>query len=72
MIDIRYAQEHLSELIDALLPGENLLIARDERPVARLSAMTENARPQCGSCRGMLRIVENDDTHLDDFADYMP
>src|SRR5258708_868272 len=31
----------------------------------------EEARPQFGSCRGMLKVIAEDDEHLKDFDEYM-
>lgn len=33
---------------------------------------TKNPLPLFGGCKGMLIINAEDDSHLDDFADYMP
>ena len=37
-VTIEQAQTHLPELIDQLQPGEALVITRNEKPVARLTA----------------------------------
>ena len=71
---IQEAQAHLPVLIAKLKPGEELLITQDDHPVARLvaePAATKKAR-RPGSAIGKLTIVEDDDSHLEDFKEYMP
>ncbi len=72
-VTIEEAQANLPALIDHLAAGEELIITRNQQPVARLLV---EAKSQCkprkaGSARGMLTIVAEDDEHLKDFAEYM-
>ncbi len=54
-----------------LRPGEELVITRGNKPIARLTAEAPTRKPrQAGNCQGMLVIVADDDEHLDDFAVY--
>ncbi len=73
-ITIEEAQARLPVLIAKLKPGEELLITQQDRPVARLVAEPPAVRKarQPGSAVGKLTIVEEDDTHLEDFKEYMP
>ena len=73
-VSVEVAQARLPGLISALKPGEELLITQQGRTVARLTAESrETRRPrQPGSAVGMLTIVSDDDSHLDDFRAYMP
>lgn len=72
-ITIEEAQEKLSERIDQLAPGEEVIIMRDKRPVAKLVGQQHATRKprQPGNCKGMLTIISDDDEHLEDFKDYM-
>lgn len=72
-IPLEEAQAHLPELIEQLHPGEALVITRDNKPVARLTAEAPPKRKprQPGNCKGMMTIVADDDEHLKDFAEYM-
>lgn len=70
-VELDIAQATLSEIIAALGPGDEVLIVRNQQPVARIVPTTQ-AKPQFGNCKGMLTIVEEDDEHLADFEDYMP
>lgn len=73
-VTIEEAQARLPELIAGLKPGEVLQITKDDWPVAQVVAQpprrTEPRRP--GSAIGQLFIIEDDESHLDDFAEYMP
>ena len=70
---IEEAQAKLSEVIDNLAPGEEVIITRNEQPVAKLVGqqrpMRKPRRP--GSAKGKLVILAEDDEHLEDFKDYM-
>lgn len=72
-VSIEEAQSRLLELINHLATGEELVITRDQRPVARLRAEPQAALMprEPGNCKGMLVIVADDDAHLADFAEYM-
>ncbi len=73
-VSIEQAQAQLPGLIASLKPGEELLITERNRPVARLVAERQSpAKPRRpGSAVGKLVIVEDDDSHLEDFREYMP
>jgi antitoxin (DNA-binding transcriptional repressor) of toxin-antitoxin stability system len=73
-VTLEEAQAHQPELIDKLAPGEELIITRDQQPVAKLVGQgpTVRQRPGPGLCRGMITIVADDEDHLKDFAAYMP
>jgi antitoxin (DNA-binding transcriptional repressor) of toxin-antitoxin stability system len=72
-VTIEEAQANLPELINRLQPGESLVITRDAKAVARLlSEEPSKRKPRVpGSAKGMLTILEDDDEHLKDFAEYM-
>lgn len=72
-ISIDEAQGHLRDLIAGLAPGAELVITDDDKPVAKLVSeqMKPGAFRKPGLGKGMISIVSDDDTHLDDFAEYM-
>ena len=72
-VTIEEAQSKLPELIEHLGTGEELVITRNQQPIARLRAEPPPAlRPrEPGNCTGMLVIRADDDEHLQDFAEYM-
>ena len=72
-ISVEEAQSKLSELIDQLTPGEELLLTRNNQTVARIVGETVKPRQrrEPGLCKGMLTIVSDDDDYLADFAEYI-
>ncbi|MCK6513164.1 type II toxin-antitoxin system Phd/YefM family antitoxin [Myxococcota bacterium] len=73
IVTIEEAQSKLSELIDGLANGEELVIVRNKQPIARLLAEAKPERQprKAGSAKGMLAILTEDHEHLDGFAEYM-
>ncbi|MGH8058946.1 MAG: type II toxin-antitoxin system Phd/YefM family antitoxin [Candidatus Entotheonellia bacterium] len=73
-ISIEEAQAKLPDLIDKLGPGEEVVITKDDQPVAELVSQQKEARQprQPGSAKGILVINVEDDEHLQDFEEYMP
>jgi antitoxin (DNA-binding transcriptional repressor) of toxin-antitoxin stability system len=72
-ITLEEAQAKLPELIDKLMPGEDVIIMRNDQPVARLVGQpSTKPQPVFGRGRGKVIIVSEDDDHLKDFEEYMP
>ena len=71
-VSIEEAQARLPELIDDLAAGEQLVITRNQKPIARLLAEEQPKRQprKAGSAKGILAILADDDEHLKDFAEY--
>ncbi len=72
-VTLEEAQAKLPELIEHLVPGEEVVITRNAQPVARLLAEEKPKRQprKAGSAKGLLTILADDDEHLQDFAEYM-
>jgi prevent-host-death family protein len=72
-VTVEEAQAKLPELIDKLVPGEEVIITRNEQPVAKLVGQQRPIRKprRPGSAKGKLVILAEDDEHLQDFKDYM-
>jgi prevent-host-death family protein len=72
-VTVEEAQAKLPELIDKLVPGEEVIITRNEQPVAKLVGQQRPIRQprRPGSAKGKLVILAEDDEHLKDFKDYM-
>ena len=68
-ITLEEAQARLPGLVDLLKPGEEIVLTRNNQPVARLVGETASSRKprQPGSAIGQLIIVQEDDEHLEDF-----
>ncbi len=72
MIPLEQAEGHLAEIIDRLAPGEEIVLTRDNQPVARLIGAKKEPRLPPGLGRDLITIVADDDEHLKDFAEHMP
>ena len=72
-VAIEDAENHLSEMIEKLKPGESVVLTRGEIPIARLVAESKpiKAPRKAGSAKGILVILQEDDEHLEHFAEYM-
>jgi prevent-host-death family protein len=65
-VNIHEAKTHLSRLVERAAAGEEIVIARNGRPVARLIGLQEDDSPRVpGSMRGLITIA-------DDFDDPLP
>jgi prevent-host-death family protein len=72
-VTLAEAQAHLPELVEKVAAGEEIVITRDDTPVARLVSSRPLRKPrQPGNCKGMLTIISDDDEHLEHFKEYMP
>ena len=72
-VTLEEAQARLPALIEHLVPGKELVITRNQQPIARLLTAEQPKRNprKAGNCKGMLTIVADDDEHLKDFEGYM-
>lgn len=72
-VPIQQAAGKLVELVESLRPGDEIVLTDQDQPVARIlpsKPVRVHRRP--GMWKAMLTIVEEDDEHLKDFAEYMP
>jgi len=71
-ISVQEAGRKLSELIQGLKPGDDVLITDDDRPVARLTGVPHPARRALGTLKGTVTYMSPDfDEPLDEFREYM-
>jgi len=62
LINIHEAKTHLSRLIDQAAQGEEIVIARNGKPIAKLSGLSGELAPrQPGSLKGQIWIGEDFD-----------
>jgi prevent-host-death family protein len=67
MVNIYETKTHLSRLIERANAGEEIVIARAGKPVARLVAYVESAKPRVGGqWAGKVRIGQDFDDPLPD------
>lgn len=66
-VNIHEAKTHLSRLVDRAANGEEIVIARAGRPIARLAALVEEHQPRRGGIwKGKGFIHDNFDDPLDE------
>lgn len=66
IVNVHEAKTHLSRLLERVAAGEEVVIGRAGRPVARLVPYREAARPRTpGSMRGAIWVSEDFDTSPD-------
>ncbi|MBD1835037.1 type II toxin-antitoxin system Phd/YefM family antitoxin [Cyanobacteria bacterium FACHB-472] len=71
-INVEEASKHLPDLIEAALRGEEIVIAKDDQPVVKLTPVSPaKRRPQFGSAKGLVTISDDFDDPIEDFKDYM-
>jgi prevent-host-death family protein len=73
-INLTEASKHLSELIEAVISGEEIVITKDEHPVVKIVPVSpvKKRRPaKAGSAKGLVTIADDFDEPLEDFKDYM-
>jgi prevent-host-death family protein len=72
-VNIHEAKTHLSKLIQEVTSGEEVIIAKGNKPIAKLVALnTQKPQRQLGTAKGKITITTDFDEPLDDFAPYMP
>jgi prevent-host-death family protein len=72
-VDVSRVCERLSELIEEAMAGNEVLITKEERPLARLVPASEAPRKSrtFGSAKGLIKIADDFDEPLEDFREYM-
>ena len=66
-INVHEAKTHLSRILDRVAGGEEIVIAKAGKPVARLVPVTAERMPRTpGTYRGKIRIGDDFDAPLPD------
>lgn len=71
--NIAQAKSHFSELVKLALQGEEIVIARDNMPLLRLTPVNEVKKKRLpGSAKGLILAISPDFDDLpDDFKEYV-
>jgi antitoxin (DNA-binding transcriptional repressor) of toxin-antitoxin stability system len=70
-VDVEDAKTSLDQLLAEALRGEEVVLSRNDQPVARLVGLAEvQPRPRFGSARGLVRIADDFEAPLADFDEY--
>jgi len=84
-VSVNEAQEMLPDLIAATQRGEKVIITLDETPVVQIvpvlqsqvigqvigQVIKEQGKPVFGSLKGLIKMADDFDEPLEDFAEYM-
>lgn len=70
-IELADAKKHLDELVEQVSRGEDVVIVKDNRPLARLVPIREKRERRFGSAMGQIKIAEDFDEPMEEFRDYM-
>ena len=66
-VNIHQAKTQLSRLIERVGAGEEIVIAKGGKPVARLGPLAHGSKPRApGALKGRIRIAEDFDSPLPD------
>jgi prevent-host-death family protein len=71
VVNVAEAKAHFSEYLRRASSGEEIIIARDHKPIARLTAVPPPSRRRPGTGRGLFKMAPDFDGPLEDFAEYM-
>ena len=74
IITLEEAQHHLKEVIEKLVPGEEIVITENQQPIARLvrDRSARSSRPSPGLGKGSILYMAPDfDEPLEEFREYM-
>ena len=71
-VNIHHAKTHLSKLIQKAIEGEEVVIAKGNKPIVKLiQIINYPQKRKLGSAQGKIHISEDFNEPLDDFAEYM-
>lgn len=65
-VNVHEAKTHLSRLLQQVEAGEEVLIARDGKPIARLMPLAEKQPRVAGRLRDLLKVADDFDAPLPD------
>ena len=67
VVNVHEAKTHLSRLLNRISAGEEIIIAKSGKPVARLVPYSDRTTPRtAGKDRGLYEVPENFDAPLPD------
>jgi antitoxin (DNA-binding transcriptional repressor) of toxin-antitoxin stability system len=70
-VDVEDAKSSLDQLLAEAQRGEEVVLTREDRPIARLIAVGEQRpRPRFGSARELVRVGADFEAPLADFDEY--
>lgn len=71
-VNIHEAKTHFSKLIKEVQNGDDIIIAKGNKPIARLTSIEQTAPSRkLGTAKGKIKMSADFDLPLNDFKDYM-
>jgi antitoxin (DNA-binding transcriptional repressor) of toxin-antitoxin stability system len=71
-VNIQDSTISLPKLVEIVVNGEEVIIAKDNTPVAKLVPFNGNkSKRKIGTAEGKIKIADDFDAPLDDFKEYM-
>jgi antitoxin (DNA-binding transcriptional repressor) of toxin-antitoxin stability system len=71
-VSLAEAAANLSDLVDAAINGEEVILLNGDRPVIKLTPIQSvKPRPKFGSAKGLVWMSDDFDEPLEEFKEYM-
>jgi len=71
-IDINQAQQRFHELIDMTTGGNEIVITKSGRPIAKITAIAPPKKQRrFGTAKGLIKMADDFDAPLEDFKGYI-
>lgn len=71
LYNVAEAKARLSDLVRRALLGEDVIIAKDHKPLVKLVPLSEGGVRTPGSARGQVAMAPDFDRTPEDFAEYV-
>lgn len=72
LVNIAQAKARFSELVKKAMSGEDVIIARDNKPLLKLVPLTAGVKPRKpGGARGKIRMAPDFDRTPAEFEEYL-
>jgi prevent-host-death family protein len=71
-VNIHEAKTHFSKLVKRVIEGEEIIIAKDNKPVAKLIQIDHlEKKRKLGSAKGKIQVSADFNRPLEDFKEYL-
>ncbi len=71
-VNIHEAKTHLSKLIKKVVDGEEVIIAKGNKPIIKLVVFEDKKiQRKIGTAKGKIKVSDDFDEPLEDFKEYM-
>jgi prevent-host-death family protein len=71
-IELDQVAEHLPELIEEVQQGGEVVLTKEDEPVAKIVGYVErHGKRQLGTAKGLITMADDFDEPLEDFEEYM-